>query len=413
MAVYEYQGLDGAGKPTTGIIDADNPKAARLRIRQQGVFPTEIAEQLGSGGSATKGSGLNIEIDFSRLFTRIKAEDLANLTSQLSTLSGAGIPVVESLNALLEQTENPKLQIVLADVREKVNEGSNLADAMAAHPKVFGDLYVSMVRAGEASGALDVVLKRLAQYTEDSVRLQGKVSAAMVYPALMSVVGGGLVVGLFVFVIPKIKGVFDSFDATLPLITRIVLGASDAVAAWWWVILLAMGASLYGFKRWLDTVEGRARFDRFKITVPIFGRIFRLVAVSRFCRTMTTLLESGVPILKALGITASVVQNVVLVEAIETAARNIAEGQSLAAPLRQSGEFPPLVTHMIAIGEQTGELESMLGKIADAYDLQLENLITGLTALLEPILIVMMGGVVGLVAVSILLPMLNLTSVIR
>ncbi len=413
MAVYEYQGLDGAGKSVNGIIDADNPKAARLRIRQQGVFPTEVAEQTGSGGSATKGQGLSIEVDFSRLFTRIKSEDLANLTSQLSTLAGAGIPVVESLSALLEQTENPKLQIVLADIREKVNEGSTLADAMAGHPKVFGDLYVSMVRAGEASGALDVVLKRLAQYTEDAVRLQGKVTAAMVYPALMTLVGGGLVIGLFVFVIPKIKGVFDSFDATLPLITRVVLGASEVVAAWWWVLILLMVGAGYGFRRWLDTDVGRVKFDRFKITVPLFGRILRLVAVSRFCRTLTTLLESGVPILKALGITANVVGNVVLVEAIETASRNIAEGQSLAAPLRASGEFPPLVTHMIAIGEQTGELEAMLGKIADAYDLQLENLINGLTALLEPILIVIMGAVVGLVAVAILLPMLNLTSVVR
>ncbi len=413
MAVYEYQGLDGAGRSVTGIIDADNPKAARTRIRQQGVFPTEIAEQMGSGGSATKGSGLSIEIDFSRLFTRIKAQDLANLTSQLSTLSGAGIPVVESLNALLEQTENPKLQIVLADIREKVNEGASLADAMAAHPKVFSDLYVSMVRAGEASGALDVVLSRLSQYTEDAVRLQGKVTAAMMYPALMSLVGGGLVIGLFVFVIPKIKGVFDSFDAALPLVTRIVLGASDFVASWWWVLVLLAGGAVYGFRRWIETEAGRAKFDNFKIAMPLFGRVFRLVAVSRFCRTLTTLLESGVPILKALGITASVVQNVVLVEAIETAARNISEGQSLAGPLRQSGEFPPLVTHMIAIGEQTGELEAMLAKIADAYDLQLENLINGLTSLLEPILIVIMGAVVGLVAVSILLPMLNLTSVVR
>ncbi len=412
MAVYEYQGLDAGGKPTSGIIDADNPKAARVRIRQQGVFPTDISEQTGTG-QATKGTGLAIEIDFSRLFIRIKAEDLANLTSQLSTLAGAGIPVVESLNALLEQTENPKLQIVLADVREKVNEGSSLADAMAAHPKVFTDLYVSMVRAGEASGALDIVLKRLAQYTEDAVRLQGKVTAAMVYPVLMTFVGGALVIGLFTFVIPKIKGVFDSFNATLPLITRIVLGTSEVVSAWWWVLVLAAAGGVYGFKRWLETDEGRQKFDRFKLTVPIFGRVFRLVAVSRFCRTLTTLLESGVPILSALGITANVVQNVVLVEAIETASRNISEGQSLAGPLRQSGEFPPLVTHMIAIGEQTGELEAMLAKIADAYDLQLENLITGLTALLEPILIVVMGGMVALVAVSILLPMLNLTSVVR
>jgi general secretion pathway protein F len=412
MAVFEYQGLDGAGKPASGIIDADNSKAARQRIRQLGVFPTVVAEQTGSG-QATRGTGLALEIDFTRLFTRISADDLANLTSQLSTLTGAGVPVVESLNALLEQTENPKLQIVLADVREKVNEGSGLADAMAAHPKVFDDLYVSMVRAGEASGALDIVLKRLSKYTEDAVRLQGKVTAAMVYPALMTVVGGGLVIGLFVFVIPKIKGVFDSFNATLPLITRIVLGTSQFIVGWWWVIFLGMIGSVYGFKRWLATEDGRAKFDRFKITVPVFGRIFRLVAVSRFCRTMTTLLESGVPILKALNITAGVVQNVVLVKAIETATRNIADGQSLAVPLRQSGEFPPLVTHMIAIGEQTGELEAMLGKIADAYDMQLENMINGLTALLEPILIVVMGAVVGLVAVSILLPMLNLTSVIR
>lgn len=412
MAVYEYKGLDGSGATVTGLVDAESAKAARLRVRTQGVFPTEVKEQQGDGG-ATRGRGLAIEVDLSRVFSRITVQDLATMSSQLATMIGGAVPMASALNALVEQTEKPPLKVVLADVREKVNEGAALADAMKGHPKVFGDLFISMIRAGEASGSLETVLERLTEYTESQVRLRGKIQAAMIYPILMTVVGGLIVLGLFTFVIPKIRRIFDSFGEALPLITRVVLAASEVFLGWWWLFVILAIAGVVAFRRWVATEEGRMRWHRMQLRAPVFGRIVRIVAISRFCRTLSTLLASGVPILTALGIVQEVVGNAVLAEAVAKASRNISEGQSVAVPLKESGEFPPLVTHMIAIGEQTGELESMLSRIADAYDLQVENAVAGLTALLEPLLILTMASMTAIVAVAILLPMLNLSNIAR
>lgn len=411
MAAFEYKGMDARGAAIAGIVDADSPKSARQKLRKQGLFPTEVWEQ--KAGSATRGQGLNVSIDFSRFLQRVKAEDLAEMTSQLSTLVGAGIPMVEALSALIDQVENPALKVILVEVREQVNQGSTLAEALRHHPKVFGDLYINMVAAGEQSGALDVVLLRLTEYTEASVRLRSKLVGSLTYPVLMGFVGTGIVLGLFVFVIPRVKKIFDSFHATLPLITRVLLAISDFVVGWWWLLLIGVGVAVWYVRRWVQTPRGRARWHQTSLTLPIFGRINRLVAVSRFARTMATLLSSGVPILTALGIVKTVVQNDVISEAIANAGRNISEGQSVAEPLKQSGQFPPLVTHMIAIGEKTGDLEPMLGRVADAYDTQVENTLSTLTSLLEPIIILFMGGIVLLVALAILLPMLNLSSVAR
>ncbi|MCB9742763.1 MAG: type II secretion system inner membrane protein GspF [Alphaproteobacteria bacterium] len=411
MAVFEYKGIDAAGKAVSGIIDAEGAKVARQRLRKQGVFPTDVTEQ--SAGKATRGQGLSVEIDFSKYLQRVSVQDVATMTSQLSTLVGAGIPMVEALTAMLDQVENPKLRIILAEVRDKVNEGASLADGMKGHPKVFNDLYINMVRAGESSGALDIVLQRLTDYTESQVKLRGKLTAAMIYPILMSLVGGGIVTGLFVFVIPKIRRVFESFDKTLPFITQALLDLSDFASAYWWLILLLMVTAAWLFRRWVATPEGREKLDFWLLQVPIFGRINRLVAVSRFCRTLSTLLESGVPILTAMNIVSTVVNNKILEAAIVEAARNVTEGQSLAGPLKASGQFPPIVTHMIAIGERTGELENMLAKIADAYDTQVDNTVGALTSLLEPVLILVMGGVVGFVALAILLPMLDLSNLAK
>ena len=413
MPVYEYKGYDAAGKAVTGIEDADNPRSARSKLRRRGVFITDIWEQKASGSGATRGEGLAVEIDFSKYFQKVKIQDVATMTTQLSTLSGAGIPVVEALTALIEQAENPKLQVVLAEVREQVNEGASLADAMKGHPEVFSDLYINMVRAGEASGALDTVLARLSEYTEGQVELRSKLISALTYPVLMTLVSGGIVLGLFTFVIPKIRQVFDSFDAQLPFITQVLLDISDLTLKYWWTLLILIPGSIYGFRRWVRTEKGRLKWDNFRLTVPVFGKINRLVAVSRFCRTLSTLLDSGVPILTALAIVKTVVENEVLAAAIQSAADNISEGQSIAVPLKASGEFPPIVTHMISIGEKTGELEGMLGKVADAYDNLVDNIVNTLTSLLTPALTVMMGGVVALIAVAILLPMMQMSSIVR
>lgn len=410
MAVYEYVGLDGAGKATKGIVDADSARTARSRLRKQGVFPTEVWQKQ---EGATRGKGLNIEIDFAKYFQRVSQQDLATVTSQLSTLIGAGIPMVEALSALVDQTENPRLKAILVDVRQKVNEGSSLARGLRGHPAVFTDLYVNMVDAGEQSGALDLVLTRLTAYTESQLALRGKLVAAITYPILMMVVSGGLVLGLFTFIIPRIKRIFDSFGEGLPLITTVLFTISNAVTSYWWLfgILTALGVWL--FRRYIRTPRGRIWWHRANLRFPVFGKINRLVAVSRFCRTLATLLVSGVPILTALTIVKTVVGNDIIAAAVDAAARNIAEGQSVAGPLRASGEFPPIVTHMIAIGEKTGELEGMLSKVADSYDAQVENTVNTLTSLLTPILTIMMGGVVATIALGILLPMLNLSSVIR
>ncbi|MEN9785201.1 MAG: type secretion system protein GspF [Pseudomonadota bacterium] len=410
MPVYEYLGLDAAGKPAKGIVDADSPKSARGRLRKQGVFPTDVWEKR---EGATRGRGLDVQIDFSKIGQRVRVEDLAQMTSQLGTLIGAGIPLVDALGALIEQTESPKLQASLVDVRQKVNEGISLAKALRAHPTVFDDLYVNMIDAGEQSGALDLVLERLTSYTESQVALRGKLVAAVTYPVLMMLVSSALVLGLFTFVIPRLKRIFDSFDAALPLITRILFGASNLVTGYWWALGMLGAAAAWGTRAWLRTPKGRAWWHRAQLRLPVFGKINRLVAVSRFCRTLATLLVSGVPILTALSIVKSVVGNDIIAAAIEAAGKNIAEGQSVAVPLKQSGQFPPIVTHMIAIGEKTGELEGMLSKVADSYDSQVENTVNALTSLLTPIMTLFMGGVVAVIALGILLPMLNLTSVVR
>ena len=412
MAVFEYKGFDAAGKAVSGSVDSDGAKNARAKLRKQGVFPTDVVEQNAKAGGV-RGKGINIQIDFSKYFQRVSAQDLSSLTSQLSTLVGAGIPMVEALSAMIDQVENPKLRVVLAEVRDKVNEGSTLAQAMRDHKNIFSDLYVNMVRAGETSGALDVVLLRLAEYTESQVKLQGKLISAMIYPVLMTFVGLGIVLGLFVFVIPKIRRVFDTFGESLPFITRALLGVSDVVVGYWWAFFLLAGAAAYFFRRWVTTPEGRFKFDGYLLQVPIFGRLNRLVAVSRCCRTMSTLLSSGVPILSAMGIVATVVNNKVIEKAVVEASKNVTEGESLAGPLKASGQFPPIVTHMIAIGERTGELESMLGKVADAYDSEVDNMVGALTSLLEPVLILAMGGIVAFVAIAIMLPMMNMSAIAR
>jgi general secretion pathway protein F len=408
MAVFEYKGLDGKGKAVKGLIDAEGPKSARTRLRKDGVFPTEVFEK--SAGKATRGKGLSMEVDVASYFQRIKPQDIAEMTTQLSTLLAASVPMIESLSAVIDQCEKEKLKVVLTDLREKVNQGITLAEAMGAHPKVFSNLYINMVRAGEASGSLEVVFQRLSEYTEKQVRMRSQISSAMIYPIMMTVVGGLIVVGLFVFVIPKIRRILESMGKSLPFVTRLVLGISDFFLAWWWLVFILAGVASWWFKKWKATPDGRYKYHSILLRVPIFGPIVRQVAVARFCRTLSTLLDSGVPILTAIGIVEKVVDNEVLAKTIREAASNISEGESISGPLRESGEFPPLVTHMIAIGERTGELEPMLARVADSYDQQLENTLQGLTSLLEPLLILFMGGIVALIAVAILLPMLDMSS---
>ena len=411
MPVYEYRGLDGAGKPVSGIVDADTAKVARSRLRRQGLFPTDISEQ---AGKATRGKGINIEIDFSRYFQFVSKRDISMVTTQLATLIGAHVPMSEALTALVDQSDKPQLKVILSKVKERVMEGATLADSMAHHPKVFDALYIHMVRAGERSGALSAVLARLAKFNDAQVKLQGQILAAVAYPILMGAVGLFIILGLFLGVIPRIRSLFDSLGGEdgLPLITRVVFLMGDLLVNYFWLGPFLAAAVFFSLRAWLRTEGGRLRFDKFKLSMPLFGKLNRQVAIARFCRTLSTLLQSGVQILTALNIAEKIASNVVLEEAIQSATKNIAEGQSIATPLKASGQFPPLVTHMIAIGERTGELERMLTSVATAYEEQVDATVSTLTSLLAPLMILLMGGVIFLVALGLLLPMANLSQMI-
>ncbi len=420
MAVYAYKGLNTKGKAVKGTFDAENLKELRASLKRKGIFLTEYreaAERGKRGGGArraesqsepAKKSVLNTEIDVKAMFQRVKLLEVAEGTRNLATLARAGIPIVESLAALIEQTPNEKLKSVLSEVRQRVVEGAAFADALEQHPQIFSRLYVNMVRAGESSGNLDMVLSRLADFIQGQVRLRAKVSAALTYPAVMAVVGLGVVTLLMVVVIPKMVNMFDQMSVELPLPTRILIGASNGVRDYWWLLLILLGVGISTFRRWKKSEKGRPRWDRMALKTPIIGKLLQEIALARFCRTMGTLLSSGVPLLGSLEIVKAILDNHVLEAVVDQAQVEVREGASLAAPLKQSGYFPPMVTQMIAIGEQSGQLESMLLNAAEAYEVQVDSKVQMLTSILEPVIIVVMGGFVGGLIASILMPMLKM-----
>ena len=304
MPVFQYKALDAAGKAVQGLKEADSPKTLRAALKRDGVFLTEVL-----GAQEQKAQAAR-DVSVKRVILgRVSPTDLAIMTRQFAVLVGAGIPLVETLGALVEQIDHEKLKRILSDVKQRVNEGASLADALAAHPKVFATLYVNMVRAGESSGALDVVLVRLADFTESQARLRSKIMGTMAYPAFMMVIGTVVLGVLFAVVIPKIVKIFDDSRVALPWYTRILIGLSSFVSQWWWAIALAMVGAVWGFVRWRGTTEGRARWDRFVLTVPVFGKLVRIVAIGRFARTLSTLLKSGVPLLTAMDIVRNIVGN--------------------------------------------------------------------------------------------------------
>ena len=401
MPVFEYKAITSGGKSTKGIIDAPNPSEARSRLRKEGTFVTEISESLAGANSSSPAS-----IKISR---GVSIADITIMTRQLATLVGAGVPIAESLIALVDQVENLKLKRALSDVREKVNEGSSLADAVKIHPKIFSNLFVNMIRAGEASGSLEVVLNRLADYSENQSKLKGKVMATMAYPAIMLLIGAGAMVVIFTFIIPKLVSLFESLGQELPVPTKIMIGISKIFTSYWYLVILAGIVIFFLGRAYLKTEGGKTRYHRFLLHMPIFGSMFRMVAIARFANTLSTLLASGVPILLAMDIVKNVLNNKVLSEVIENVRKNVSEGDSIAEPLKRSGEFPPLVTHMIAIGEKTGEVEAMLTKVAETYNNQVDTRISTMTSLIEPIMIVLMALVIGFVVFSVMLPIFNMT----
>jgi general secretion pathway protein F len=406
MPVYQYVGIDRKGKRSSGMVDAESERAARFKLRKTGIFPTSLSAR-GSAASPQKVS-LGMQIDFSKYFQRVKVQDLALMTRQLASLLNAGIPLVDAVEALIDQVDNVKLRTILTEVREQVVAGAKLSDSLNKHPKIFGDLYVNMVNAGEASGTLDVVLMRLADFTEGQAQLRSKVIGALIYPAIMTVVGFALMAMLLVFVVPKVTAIFADVNVALPLPTRILMSFSNSLKEYWYLFALMIPVAYYAIKRFLKTPKGRAWWDRKSLKLPLFGKLQMMMVVSRFSRTLGTLLSSGVPLMTAMDIVRNIVTNTQLRSVIEQTRDNVREGQSMAEPLKRSGQFPPIVTHMIAIGEKTGELEKMLERVADNYDMQVDNTVSTLTTLLEPIMILVMAVIVAFIVMSILLPILQL-----
>ncbi len=411
MPVYAYKGLDLGGKEVKGLLDAESPKMLRTLLKKQGVRIVDHHEESQKKGKVQiTGS---TEIDLKKYFERVTVADVALTTRQLATLLKSGITLINSLSAIVDQVENEKLKKAFGEIKTSVNEGSSLADAMGQHPAIFDHLYVSMVRAGEASGALDAVLVRLADFTESQARLRSKIMSAMLYPIIMLGIGSIIMVILFVVVIPRITKIFDQVKAELPIQTKILIFMADVVKGYWWLLVPSVVFGIVFFLRWKKSDKGRPKWDRYILVAPIVGAVVRLVAIARFARTLATLLRSGVPVLNALDITKDVLNNVRLADVVAEAREAIREGESIAAPLKKSREFPPIVVHMIATGEASGQLEEMLEHVADNYDFQVDQKVEKLTTLIEPIMIVGMGVTVAFVVFSILMPILQLSQHIR
>jgi general secretion pathway protein F len=393
----------------TGVIDADSPKTARVSLRRTGIFPTAVQEEQAGRATAagrtpnTAGHG----------FDRVSAQDLALLTRQFATLTKAGLPLIECLGTLIDQVEQVRLKRVLTHVRQQVREGRSLADALQAHPRVFSGIYINMVRAGEESGTLEAVLVRLADYSESQARLLRTVQSALTYPVIMIVVSLAILMFLLTYVVPQVTKIFTETGRPLPLATRILLGGSSFCADYWWGMLLALAVGGLIIVRVIRTPKGREWYDRTLLRLPWAGRLIQRLNVARFARTLSTLLASGVPILTALGIVTHLLSNSLLRRAVEDARAGVQEGESLAAPLRRSGLFPALLTQMIAVGERSGELEGMLARAADAYDEEVTVALSRLTSLLEPLTILLMGGIILFIVLAILLPIFDLNQLVH
>ena len=408
MPVYEYTALDGSGKSVNGIIDADSPVAARQRLRGSGIFPVDVKETSSRPRDLRSGP-----VSVSALLKRIKPGEVSVATRQLSILLGAGVPLVASLEALISQITNSLLKKSMAQIKESVNEGNSLAYALSSHPRIFSNVYVNMVRAGEASGSLDVVLERLADLGEHQQALRGRFKAALAYPVFMFFIGTLVLFFLITFVVPNITQIFSEMHQTLPIPTVVLISLSNFLKSFWWLILLAATAGIVIIRQLKNTPRGRYVWDEVKLRIPVLGPINNKMAVARFGRTLGSLLKAGVPLISALQIVRNIVDNVIIADVIDNTVDEIQAGKSLASPLAQSRWFPSIVVQMISVGEQSGELEAMLSKIADTYDRDVESQIMAMTSMLEPVMILVMGLIVGFIVVSILLPIFEMNQMIR
>lgn len=398
MPSFQYTARDAKGELKTGSLEAANRDDVMTQLRRQRMNVVKVVEQ----AKAKQKTGGPITM-----------RDIVIFTRQFSTMINSGLPLVQALDILSKQSESPALAAVTRQVVFDVESGHTVADALAKHPKAFSDLYVNMVAAGEAGGILDTILMRLATFMEKNDALVRKVKGAMIYPGVIMSVAGGAILILLIFVIPVFQSMFDSVGLTLPLPTRIVVGMSKFVTGYWWAIGASVVGAFYAIKGWYKTPDGKLRLDRLMLQAPILGDVLRKSAVSRFTRTLGTLISSGVSILDGLEITAKTAGNRVISDAIMASRASIAGGDTISAPLARSNVFPPMVISMIAVGEQTGGLDEMLSKIADFYDEEVDTAVSNLLSLLEPVMIVFLGVVVGGMVVAMYLPIFDMINTVQ
>ncbi|MEW6720182.1 MAG: type II secretion system F family protein [Thermodesulfobacteriota bacterium] len=401
MATYRYNGISKDGRDRKGSVEADNPAQARKKLLGEGVYPTRLVEDEGRGEGISLPSLLGRQ-EFLPLFTR-----------QLATLSGAGVPLVGALQSVLPQVDDPASRKVLRDIQEAVRQGATFARAVEAHGETFPELYASMVRAGEESGTLPLSLSRLADHLEMQARTRNRVRSALTYPLLMAFVASLVVIFLLTFVVPKIVGIFTHLGKALPLPTRILIGITDFLSAGWWALLLLAGAATLLARRFLATERGRRTRDAAILRLPLAGRLAHLSSISRFARTLSTLVTGGIPVDRALRIVAPVVENVVIAEKIAATADRVVEGVTLSDALRAHPEIPNTLIQMVAVGEDSGTLGDMLTRGADAMDEEIEARLSRLLSLLEPLIILVMGAVVAFIVVAVLLPLLDISNIVR
>ncbi len=414
MPMYAFKGIAPTGKTVSGVRDADSPKTLRQALRKDGVLVTSF--ELSKGGKAAKAQnatkgGLSREVDLGGLFGGVKKTEIATFTRQMATLIKSGIPLAESLGALVDQMENPRFKAQLSEVRTAVNEGSSFGDALAKYPKLFDELFVSMVRSGELAGNLDEVLTRLADFLESSQKLKSKVQGAMIYPTVMVVIGTLIIGVLMIKVIPEITKTFTQQGKTLPLNTRMLVAVSGFIGRNWLLILVGTILGSVGFVKWKASPGGKSIWHRFVLRMWAIGPLVRTINVSRFSRTLGTMLQSGVPMLRALDAAKQTMGNVILQRVVEDAKRAVTEGESLAATLKKSGQFPPTMIHMTAVGEKAGQLEQMLERVATTYEAEIDMKLSRFIALLEPLMLLGMGVTVAFIVISILQPIMDLGSI--
>lgn len=406
MPSFSYTAINAQGLQTFGELSASDLGAARDQLRASGLL-AQTLQELKVGGEATKGAGKSKS-------KKVKAKALQIFSRQFATMIEAGLSVVTALVILEQQTEDEALAGVLADIREKVESGALLSEAMAAHPDVFGRLYVAMVEAGEAAGVLDVVLDRVAVQIEKEEKIKRRVKGAMIYPTIVLVFASLVMTGMLMFLVPIFVKIFAQLGGDLPVLTKYVLKASNLLRGYWFIIFPAAGIGIYSFFRWKKTEAGRQKWDAFKLKMPIsIGTVVLKVSMARWSRTLSTLIASGVDILKALEITAQTSGNWVVENETANVRTRVQEGAQIATPLIDSEVFPPMVSQMVKIGEESGELEKMLGKVADFYEDEVDASIEALTSIIEPVMMIGVGVMVGIIIVSMYMPMFKMLQLVK